>query len=168
MFIKSQLKDLLLWKSAIISSNVRHWDSYNLAELTSVGRTSTLNIKLILKQLDTVLSLLSNIFSRGGRAWFYNVFHRRKRYDINLKTMVYNQSSRPFYTAYGLILPNWFPGRLSNHRFVTLRTKLMKKKTLFFISFQLCASLLDFIKLAVRDFLSNDVDVGIQYRGGPV
>jgi len=145
MFIKSQLKDLLLWKSAIISSNVRHWDSYNLAELTSVGRTSTLNIKLILKQLDTVLSLLSNIFSRGGRAWFYNVFHRRKRYDINLKTMVYNQSSRPFYTAYGLILPNWFPGRLSNHRFVTLRTKLMKKK-LFFHKFSALRKSLRFYK----------------------
>lgn len=131
MFIKSRIKDLLSWKSSIINSNVRHWDTFNLIELSSISRSLTVDMRFIIKHLDSSLSLLSTIFARGGRAWFYNVFYRRKRYDINLKTMLYRQSSRPFYKPYGVAFPDWFPGKLSNHRFTKRRTKLMKKRLFF-------------------------------------
>ena len=145
MFIKSRAKDLLSWKEATINSNIRHWNNLNLSQLISTSISLTVDIRFMLKHLDSSLSLLSTIFARGGRAWFYNVFYRRKRYDIKFKTVVYSQSSKPFYKPYGLAFPNWFPGRLSNHRFTKLRIKLMKEH-LFFHKFSALRKPLRFYK----------------------
>jgi len=128
--IRTKPKNLFAWKAAILSSNLRYWDSYNKFELLS-SVDPIIDIRSVAKNLDSALNVLFSIFARGGRAWFYNVFYRRKRYLFNLRTMLYRQSPKPFFLNYGLIFPIWYPGRLNNRKFIKIRLHIMKKKLFF-------------------------------------
>lgn len=115
MFVKIYPKDIVFWQAFSVSSEARFWNPFNFSSLYSAdSKGIILNLNIIAKQLEACFNFLSLVYSTGGRAWFYNLFIHPQRVLRN-GSLVFRPTMR---FRFGVSLLTWFPGRLSNFRFL--------------------------------------------------
>lgn len=128
MNIKIYPKDLIVWRAYLLDSRARFWNPYNFSQLYGLDGTQVVaDVTLVSRQLEIALNLLSSIFKKGGKSWFYNIFRHPKSFTLTNKFQ-YIEVKRSRILPFGLSLGSWFPGKLSNRKFLRLRSKIIRKR----------------------------------------